>query len=106
MIILLNPEHAARLLGLTPAVLAAHRRAGTGPQCLRLTPRARPLYRLSDLALWATQLSSRASVGCARAYDAAIAGETDHDVLRQIAQQGADEGEAQFAASLDTSTRH
>jgi hypothetical protein len=100
MQILLKPVDAARLLGLTTDALAALRRSGCGPRFLQLVAGGRPLYRLSDLALWATTLSSRAAKGCMLAYDAAIQGEENHNTLRDIAQDGANTGQAEFEDQL------
>jgi hypothetical protein len=94
MQILLSPKDAAQLLGLTTDVLAALRRSHCGPPFLRITARSQPRYRLSDVALWATMLAARACVGCASAYDAATQGEENHNTLRDIAQHGADTGQA------------
>ncbi len=94
MHILLSPKDAARLLGLTTDALAALRRSHCGPQFLRLVARGQPRYRLSDIALWAAILATRAAVGCSSAYDAADQGEADHNTLRDIAQDGANTGQA------------
>ena len=101
MVILLTPDETATLLGLTPAALRALRREHCGPCFLAITPRT-IRYRLSDVAIWATLLSSRASVGCATAYDAAMKGEDDIETLRQIAQDAAAAAEVKFDTELQT----
>jgi hypothetical protein len=61
---------------------------------------------MNDLAIWATVLSTRATQGAVRAYEAAVGGETDHDILRAHAYDGAEAGEAHFLASIaDASVR-
>jgi hypothetical protein len=112
MEILLSPKDAVQLLGLTTEVLAALRRTHCGPEFLRLTgARGQPRYRLRDLAVWAALLSARATVGCASAYEAAIQGEENHNTLRDIAQDGANTGQAEFEDKLlhdlpSSRTRH
>jgi len=100
MQILLSPKEAADLLQLSPAVLAALRRKGSGgPPYVAIGPRS-PRYRLRDLATWACRIGTRASKGYEEAYRAVVGGEANHDALREIALDAADTAQAQFEATL------
>ncbi len=50
---LINPKHAARLLGISVRTLERHRLAGTGPRYARLGRLIR--YRQNDLTEWVDQ---------------------------------------------------
>jgi len=98
--LLLTPKEAAALLGLTPDVLAALRRAGIGPRYGRLTPRSRPVYVVADLAMWAVAMGARGAGAITALWGVVRDGESDPDVLTSVAIAGSDGAVARFEATM------